>query len=841
MRGSGIHGAAEATTTNLFYHVAGQRTKATDPRSLNTTYLVDTRGLLTTKTSPDAGAVGHKYDQAGNARYSQDAKQAAAGQVFFTTYDFANRPLVSGQAAATFSSLDPFGSASWEATTGNWLVVRKYDAKPTNVFPWSLFWTQISPLALDSVRGRLAGVASKSNGSWQASLFSYDVNGRVTRRSTYTHANGGTTVLTALNTTILDSLDLRGAFTKRALTVGANTWNQWYDYDGRGLLWKVFASTTSTKPGTQDVTYTYRPSGQVASRQFVGGPSVPLIYTIRERLYGIGNPASTAYPFSAQYLYHANGTVTEAQFYSGGSPAAQKRYRYVFATTSYDALNRLKSADHSPWNGSSWTSTLAYDLTTIGYDLNGNLTGLRRYRETATLIDDLGKTIASTSNRLTSVTDAAGATAETWDAEAGSFTYDANGNMLTAPGPYLITAATYDHQNLPLSLTRSGTTTTYRYDGGGQRIAKQVGSGNREMYVQEGALNLGVVTVNSQGSTVSWFWNVIAGNQVVGRQPNTGDRRFYHTDLLGSTRAVTDSATILESYDFDPWGVLMPGRTLGSGTKEGFTGKERDPETGLDYFGARYNMPAVARFAAVDPQAAQFPEWAAYNYTLDNPMILTDPDGECPVPLSNCAGRGGVDVAAGFTPFVSTGVDAVTVLSGRNPITGEKVGWFGRSVALVGLLTPLSGGQLRAASNLTEAGVQVARHADEAADATRVATRIGGDAAQDGVEKVVTVSHGRFPQAARHIDDAQATGQPATLTVSRSGSAGRRAESTRGTPTRPGLDRDEYPPAMFTEGGSGASVRHISPADNRAAGACIGAQCRGLPQGTRVRIQTVPE
>ncbi len=34
-------------------------------------------------------------------------------------------------------------------------------------------------------------------------------------------------------------------------------------------------------------------------------------------------------------------------------------------------------------------------------------------------------------------------TAEPWDAEAGSFTYDANGNQLTAPAPYSLTASTH--------------------------------------------------------------------------------------------------------------------------------------------------------------------------------------------------------------------------------------------------------------------------------------------------------------------------------------------------------------------------------------------------------------
>ena len=44
---------------------------------------------------------------------------------------------------------------------------------------------------------------------------------------------------------------------------------------------------------------------------------------------------------------------------------------------------------------------------------------------------------------------------------------------------------------------------------------------------------------------------------------------------------------------------------------------------------------------------------------------------------------------------------------------------------------------------------------------------------------------------------------------------------------------------MFKEGGAGASIRHINPSDNRGAGSCIGAQCGGLSDGARVRINIV--
>ena len=56
-----------------------------------------------------------------------------------------------------------------------------------------------------------------------------------------------------------------------------------------------------------------------------------------------------------------------------------------------------------------------------------------------------------------------------------------------------------------------------------------------------------------------------------------------------------------------------------------FTGKERDDETGWDYFGARYYYPAIGRWLSVDPQI--FPSWTPYNYVFNNPISKFDPNG----------------------------------------------------------------------------------------------------------------------------------------------------------------------------------------------------------------------
>ncbi len=67
----------------------------------------------------------------------------------------------------------------------------------------------------------------------------------------------------------------------------------------------------------------------------------------------------------------------------------------------------------------------------------------------------------------------------------------------------------------------------------------------------------------------------------------------------------------------------------------GFTGKERDGETGFDYFGARFYAPIPGRFLSPDPlldsaDPADPQSWNRYSYALNNPLSFVDPDGREP-------------------------------------------------------------------------------------------------------------------------------------------------------------------------------------------------------------------
>lgn len=104
---------------------------------------------------------------------------------------------------------------------------------------------------------------------------------------------------------------------------------------------------------------------------------------------------------------------------------------------------------------------------------------------------------------------------------------------------------------------------------------------------------------------------------------------------------------------------------------------------------------------------------------------------------------------------------------------------------------------------------------------------------------VCIVDSSVYPSTAEHIRAAQKLGHPERLTLDRGGAARRREDSLRDTPVRGEFDRDEYPMAMFSQGGSGANVAYLEGNDNRGAGSSVGWQLRGIPDGARVRIRII--
>jgi len=244
-----------------------------------------------------------------------------------------------------------------------------------------------------------------------------------------------------------------------------------------------------------------------------------------------------------------------------------------------------------------------------------------------------------------------------------------------------------------------------------------------------------------------------------------------------------------------------------------FTGKERDIESGNDYFGARYYASTMGRFLSPDWSAKVEPvpyvkldnpqTLNLYQYMENNPLGGVDPDGH----------------QEGFVITPEGPVPLAFPISGQ--LTRDDYNRMGNQVA--NFFAPLPGILKGDITHPIESFKSLFKSSDAS------------------TPKDVYIDPTQHPAAAGHAADAQAAGQPDVLTVQRPGKDDRRAEATAGTPTQPGLDRDEYPPAVTAEGGQGASVRLIPSSDNRGAGGSLGQQIKDVPDGGKIRIVPKPK
>ena len=125
--------------------------------------------------------------------------------------------------------------------------------------------------------------------------------------------------------------------------------------------------------------------------------------------------------------------------------------------------------------------------------------------------------------------------------------------------------------------------------------------------------------------------------------PTSGGTYYRTTDHLGSTRLVTkQDKSDADCYDYAPFGEEIP-NTLGNRSSNAcfaasfdgrhrFTGQERDEESKLDYFGARYFGASLGRFTSPDPllesaDPANPQTWNRYAYVVNSPLVLIDPTG----------------------------------------------------------------------------------------------------------------------------------------------------------------------------------------------------------------------
>jgi RHS repeat-associated protein len=146
-----------------------------------------------------------------------------------------------------------------------------------------------------------------------------------------------------------------------------------------------------------------------------------------------------------------------------------------------------------------------------------------------------------------------------------------------------------------------------------------LGQSGEQLSETDGSGNLEWSNVYANGSLLATYAN------------NT--TYFNLSDWLGTKRVVANpDGTVAETCLSLPFGDEL-NCTGADPSPQHFTGKERDSESGNDYFGARYYGSSMGRIMSPDPESAtplqvlNPQRWDKYSYGLNNPLAFTDSDG----------------------------------------------------------------------------------------------------------------------------------------------------------------------------------------------------------------------
>jgi RHS repeat-associated protein len=213
-------------------------------------------------------------------------------------------------------------------------------------------------------------------------------------------------------------------------------------------------------------------------------------------------------------------------------------------------------------------------------------------------------------------------------ASGTDYQYDAAGNMMfnaTAPTQ----TYSYDQEN---RLTGAAGY-AYTYDGDGNRVRKS-NSSTGTLYW---SMTPGIVGESDLSGNLTDEYVFFDGERVA--RKSTNGVFYYFSDHLKTASVITDSSGNIKSEsDFYPWGGELQ-FVNNDANHYKFTGKERDTETNLDYFGARYYSNGLGRWVSADWSPTPVPVPYAdfgdpqslnlYGFVGGNPASKADPNGHC--------------------------------------------------------------------------------------------------------------------------------------------------------------------------------------------------------------------
>jgi RHS repeat-associated protein len=434
-------------------------------------------------------------------------------------------------------------------------------------------------------------------------------------------------------------------------TVGVPAVKFNYGYDAVGNLLSVNDSINGTNAGITGYTYDLlnRVTKLTQGGTGVQTKRVNMAYNAVNQLTGLSRYSGVNPVVDTSYTYDLNQRLIQLSHKKGVSTVASYDYSYdnadkLAATVSsvdgtsnysYDSTNQLTGASHTAQTNEAYS-----------YDANGNRTS--------------GGTVTGVNNQLL-------------NDGTYSYQYDGEGNRTkrTEIATGKVTEYIWDYRNRlagVLFKDAGGSVTKtidYIYDGNNQRIGKRIDGAVTERYVID--RNQIALVFDGAGTQTHRYLYGTQVDQVLADETPTG-MVWALADNQGTVKDLVDNnGVVVNHITYDSFGKVVAQSNASVEFRYGYTGREQDGETGLDYYRARYYDAGNGRFLSEDPIGFGAGDGNLTRYVFNSPTNFTDPSGKI-VPVLVLVALG-VIAAEAFAP---NNAEAPTSRCDHNPTPPER-------------------------------------------------------------------------------------------------------------------------------------------------------------------------
>jgi len=471
------------------------------------------------------------------------------------------------------------------------------------------------------------------------------------------------------------------------------------EYDDGGLLKGVKAKLRGSAQSTDFVTnITYNPKGQ--RERICYGNNSTTRYEYDEKTFRLTNILTTRNSGAdtlqdLNYTYDPVGNITQITDSAQEVVFFDNQLVNPSQTFEYDALYRLtKATGREHANNAADMETLfegyPHAYTSIPNDTSAlrNYTRKWKYDEVGNILKlihcvnngsgnwNRSYEYEPNNNQLMSTT---------VGDETANYEYNEHGSMKKMPH---LEEMTWDFAERLCYVERGTTKAYYNYDGGGERVRKVVEKGS----IVETRLYLGGFEIYRKKTGN----NLVLERETLHVMDDTKRVALVETLTVGSgttvpvlryqlsnniesaTLELDENASIISYEEYYPYGdtSYQAGRSVSEVRQKRYryTGKEKDEESGLYYYGARYYDPIISMFLSSDPLFEMKLWLSPYHFCSNNPMNRIDPTGKIDYPLKGDSAVNKIDYADGGFGLTNTVVRTSTYEEIRNIGSSPHIG-----------------------------------------------------------------------------------------------------------------------------------------------------------------------